>query len=332
VLHVLRPSVGTSAIGSISSVASLPSQLLSDVQSVQSLQASWRDTDGFTWNFDPINGNLNWWKQNNDIRPMMADEEKAPINEAPVSPTSVDRAKAIAAADSFLDAHGLGIIRAQGGTIEEQAWMTGSSMPCLMGAVEDSSGAVSSMMYPNPCGWYGGEVTIYYGAQLEGRSVVDVGGWPFRLSSVQINLEDYSVRGGNVIMNQQTERSSYPLISREEAMKRLEAGGRSPMYRWGDGQEVSVEIDKIELAWMRYDSWNGEKQETYYLPALSATGKVNYTRAEAQEYHTVVLLVADDAFDLGDNGGVMPSPVPMPVEPMMIEGAEAVSSPPEVAR
>jgi hypothetical protein len=179
----------------------------------------------------------------------------------------------------------------------------------------------AKLIYPSPC-WYPQEVTVFYGSSLEGRPVVDAGGWPFRLSSVQVSVSDYSVRGGNVQMMQGLDRSAYPLISAEEAMKRLEAGGRNPAYGWGT-EDVNVTIDTAELAWMRFDSWKDNKQETYYLPALAARGTVD-RKIEGQEpeaYYTVVPLVSDEAFDLGDGG--VPVPLPMPVEPLMMDAPAA---------
>ncbi len=324
VLRVRRPDLDPSLIRNVGVPAGLPSVLAGQVVSVQSLNMSWMDGESFTWSFDPAYGHLNWWKQQ-DVAGLRVPENDQPI--------TVDKARAIAAADAFLNAHGLGSIREQGGMVEDQPWMTATDamMPCLFKeeamardaeANAASAGEATSLIYPSPCGWYPQEVTVFYGSNLEGRPVVDAGGWPFRLSSVQVSLSDYSVRGGNVQMMQGLDRSAYPLISREEAVKRLEAGGRNPVYGWGT-EDVNVTIDTAELVWMRFDSWKDSKQETYYLPALAARGTVDH-KIEGQEpepYHTVVPLVSDDAFDLGDGG--VPVPLPMPAEPLMMDAPAA---------
>lgn len=329
VFRVRRPDIAADVVRGIAVPAGLPNALAGQIDRVQSINMSWMDREQFTWNFDPSYGHLNWWKQYDPrIASSMEASLIAPDRQPNGQPVSVDKERAIAAADAFLNAHGLGSIREQGGMVEDQPWMTAVdlAMPCILkdevaareaeAAGVSASGEATSLIYPSPCGWYPQEVNVFYGSNLEGRPVVDAGGWPFRLSSVQVSLSDYSVRGGNVQMMQGLDRSAYPLINAEEAMKRLEAGGRNPAYGWGT-EDVNVTIDTVELAWMRFDSWKDNQQESYYLPALAARGTVNRNiRGQAPEpYYTVVSLVADEAFDLGDNGLVPP----MPVEPLMMD-------------
>ena len=317
VYRVRHPDMSVDMIRRVGVPAGLPSALVGQVDQVQSFNMSWMDRESFTWNFDPAYGNLNWWKQYDSrvASGAIAEDLRTPNGE----PLAVDKTRAIAVADEFLNTHGLGFVREQNGSIEDQPWLTATdlAMPCILkdeaGAREEAAaGNATSLIYPSPCGWYPQEATVFYGSSLEGRSVVDSGGWPFRLSSVQVSLSDYSVRGGNVQMSQGMDRSAYPLISREEAMKRLEAGGRNPVYGWGT-EDVNVTIGTAELAWMRFDSWKDNRQESYYLPALAVRGTIdrNTQGQEPEPYYTVVSLVADDAFDLGEGGGV---PVPLPVE------------------
>jgi hypothetical protein len=333
VFRVRRPDIATDVVRNIAVPAGLPNALAGQIDRVQSVNMSWMDREQFTWNFDPSYGHLNWWKQ---YDPRIAAGMEADV--IPQDQPALDKARAIAAADAFLNAHGLGSIREQGGMVEDQPWMTATdlAMPCIMkdevtareaeAAGVSASGEATSLIYPSPCGWYPQEVTVFYGSTLEGRSVVDAGGWPFRLSSVQVSLSDYSVRGGNVQMSQGVDRSAYPLITREEAMARLEAGGRNPVYGWGT-EDVNVTIETTELAWMRFDSWKDNRQESYYLPALAVRGTIdrNMQGQEPEPYYTVVSLVADEAFDLGDGGR------PMPVEPLMMDAPAASGAPTPVA-
>lgn len=331
VLHVKRPQPDASLIRSVASGAGLPGQLINGIQTVQSVQASWRDAQNFVWNIDPVNGNLNWWKE--------IDWRVTTPPVRPEKPPQVDKARLIAAADAFLDAHGLSAIKAQGGEVENSQWVNilfdkaaASSMPCIMkeeAAVRDISAAgdaklvVDPMIYPSPCdNYWPQQVSVFYGGSREGLQVVDAGGWPNRATSISVDVTTYEVMGGNVLFTEQTERSAYPLISKDEAMKRLQAGGRNVMYSW-DGAQMSVNITEVKLAWMRHDSWANGRQETYFLPALSAKGTSTYNNQEPQEYYTVVPLVADSAFDLDPNGGY---PVPMPL--MMDAG---VATPPPAA-
>ncbi len=299
VLRIRRPSLDSGVVRALAVPAGLPSVLAGQIKQMQSVNMSWLDTEDYQWNFDPMYGNLNWWMQY-DQR-VLAEMDAA--RESDVKPPTVDKALVIAAADRFLDAHGLSALREQGGVIDELPPNGGvSDAPCLL------KGA-TTMMYPSPCGWYPTEVTVYYGTKLEGRSAVDTGGYPFRTSSVQVSLKDYAVRGGNVQMTQGFDRSSYALIGKEEALKRLQDGGRNPVYSWGgEGGDVDVKITKAELVWMRFDSWTNSKQESFYLPALAAEGTVDrkIMGQEPEIYRTVVPLVADDAFDLGDQTTVSP--------------------------
>ncbi len=339
VLHVNRPTPDAGLVRSVGNSAGLPGQILSGIQTVQSIQASWRDNQSFTWNVDPVNGNLNWWKE--------IDWRVAQEQARPEKPPKVDQARVIAAANAFLDAHGLGAVKNQGAEIDNSPYVralldgtSDTSMPCLMKEeavrmeatdtrIADpaiSAVAPSAMIFPSPCGgWWPQQITVFYGTNREGLSVVDAGGWPNRASSINVDVMTYEVMGGNVMFTEQVERSAYPLISREEGMKRLEAGGRNQIWPWGyEGQNINVTISEVKLAWMRHDTWTEGRQQTYFLPALAAKGMVDRglkDQPQPEEYYTVVPLVADSAFDLGEQGG---GGVPMP---LMMDAAVPVPPP-----
>ena len=119
-------------------------------------------------------------------------------------------------------------------------------------------------------------------------------------------------------------RSAYPLLDSATVMKRLQEGGRNPVYPWGNEiKDVQVTIDKVELAWLRFDSWLNNRQETYDIPAIAASGHVNRNikGQEPEEYHTTVALVEDDAF-----AEMEPQPTPVPL-PMMEGGVAPPSAP-----
>jgi hypothetical protein len=130
-----------------------------------------------------------------------------------------------------------------------------------------------------------------------------------------------SVTGGNVVYAENLIRSAYPLLDSATVLKRLQEGGRNPVYPWGgESKDIQATIEKVELAWLRFDSWTDNKQQTYYIPAISASGHVDRGIAgqEPEEYHTTVALVKDDAFAeegtvTGSGGGtvqIMPAVAP----------------------
>ena len=164
------------------------------------------------------------------------------------------------------------------------------------------------------------QATVAYGGTREGRAVVDAGGWPYRHATVSVDLRTKQVTNGWIQLDERAERSSYPLISAESAKKRLQSGGQNPVWPYGDGGVVRVKLTSISLAWLRYDAWQDGLNETYYLPALLATGTVDRgTKEQApEEYRTLVPLVDDAAFM--DQPGPPPGPLPL-------EGGSAPGSP-----
>jgi hypothetical protein len=332
VLEVNRPAPDPSALRAFVQGYGLPSALVAGIKQVQSVQASWSDVDGYQWNTDGASGMLNWWKQQDQKIMPMEDNGQSP-------PAKVDDAKILAAADAFLRAHGLGSVADQGGTVEQYPnqpciYNEGVKMmapPSTAPAAPTKAGTVSAIavkpgiypMPPYPCRYFPVQANVYYGSTREGKPVVDMGGWPSRLSSVSVDTQTFTVMGGNVVFAEDVQRSSYPLLDQATVLERLKAGGRNPVYPWGsETKDITVTIDKIELAWLRYDSWDGNQPQTYYLPAIAASGHVDrgMTGQEPEEYHTTVALVKDDAF-----GDVAPEPGPMPV-PYMMQGSSGGGS------
>ncbi|HVM91049.1 MAG TPA: hypothetical protein VMU11_04100 [Verrucomicrobiae bacterium] len=331
VLEVHRATPDASSVRSFAQAYGLPSSLVGGIKTVQSVNASWLDADEYQWSMDGASGMINWWKQQDqNMQPMADGQEDAPAK--------VDDAKVLAAADAFLRSHGLGAVADQGGVVEQY-----DNQPCLMKADPASAptpapdtavatdAGVSTMIYPSPCRYFPVQANVYYGSTRDGKPVVDMGGWPSRMSSVNVDTATLQVMSGNVVYSEQTERSSYPLLDQATVLSRLQAGGRNPVYPWGnETKDIQVTIDKIELAWLRYDSWDNGIQQTYYLPAIAASGHVDrgIKGQDPEEYHTTVALVKDDAF-----GDVAPQPTPMPY---MIEGSSgsggAVASPPMMVK
>ncbi len=289
----------------IASSAGLPGQLLSMVKSVSGANVQWEDTEGFTWTFDLTSRSTSFWKDTVDgIR----------FGENPSKEPARDDKKLIAAADAFLDSHGFSAVRAQGGAVELndaiQPMMGGAEtaaaqgMPCILGA--DAAPSV----YPNPCGSWSPQATIVYGGTREGRSIMDMWGNPYRSTSLSVDRATNKVTNGSLQLEDKLSRSSYPLVSVETARKRLQEGGRNPVYPWGEEGEVRVSIKNISLVWIRYESWNAGTSQFYYLPGLLATGTVQRGNAVGaqDEYRTIISLVNDDAFDDGADEQI---PVPM---------------------
>jgi hypothetical protein len=318
--HVLRAKpaqLPTSGITAVVTGSGLPSQVIGSNPDVRSVNFSWKDADGLTWNFDGYGRSLGFWKDG-DVR-IMAES----VTNQKIAPTMED-AEAIRIADDFLTRKGLSFI-ARGSATVEKPWGYGiepASMPCPTepmpyvkteeAAAAGTSGSATSdsKMMIAPCGgWYPPQLTVSYTAQIGSRDVHDAGGWPFRAVSLQIDLVTKQIVGGNVWLPPQTESSRYPLISSAEAAKRLQEGGRNPIYPYYGGddvKEIVVTIEKTSLVWMRYDSWTNNQTQTYFVPAIAAEGTVSYAPDRKDLYRTVVPLVADDAFGGNDQPKIMP--------------------------
>lgn len=299
VYRVRQPGVSTSVARSIADAAGVPSQVSGGATEIQGANVSWRDAAGFIWNVDLPGRNLNWWKN--------VDYSKTQPEANPVSKIDVEAIKTVA--DNFLRANGFSHLVGQG-VIEENPMimplLRGESIPCAMSARPEAAPAVADldakmMIWPTPCG-YPIQVSVNYPDTRDGMSTVDAGGWASRKASIQIDISNNSIVGGNVMLPSNEDSSAYPLISSEEAMKRLMAGGNNPIYGWYDGsgvKEVRATISTVKLGWMRHDSWENNTMKTYFLPALLAEGTIDRgtpNQTEPEKYYTVVPLVADAAF------------------------------------
>jgi hypothetical protein len=252
-------------------------------------------------------------------------------------------------ARTFLTAHGFNAIASQ--TPEIQEWpqilpmmgkpiqADGAGMPCRyfegggvmmkgglpaadlgVNAISVSSAPPSgsdvsetSAIYPYPCGGWTTQVTLVYPASRDGKSVTDAYGNPASIATITIALASKEVTAGYVLLESAMDRSSYPLIDAETARRRLQSGGRNPVYGYGE-KNIVVHLKTIELVWMRYDSWKGGAHETYELPALLAKGTVDRGVKDqpVEEYRTIVPLLKDDVFAADEGGGP---------EPILYEGS-----------
>lgn len=290
----------------IAAVSGLPGQLISKVRSLRGANVQWEDTDGFTWTFDLTSRSMSFWKDVGDGLRFGSDPGKE---------SARDDKKWLAVADAFLDAHGFSAVRRQGGAVEQgeaiQPMMgaaenaVSSGMPCILGA------DVAPSIYPSPCGNWSPQVTVVYGGSYEARPILDMWGNPYRSTNIVVDRVTNKVTNGSLQLDDTFSRSAYPLISVETARKRLQSGGRNPVYPWGTEEgNVRVTVKNIAIVWIRYETWNAGASQLYYLPGLLATGTVQRGNAAdaGEEYRTVVSLVNDDAFD---DGADVPVPVPM---------------------
>jgi hypothetical protein len=213
--------------------------------------------------------------------------------------------------------------------------VSGSSGSGSAGAgqgVAAPAGIAMPMIYPPPypCGWWPQQATVSYGGTREGHKVEDISGYPFQVATVTVDLQSKAVTNGNVQLEDNVNRSTYPLIDQATAQRRLQSGGRNPIWDYGNGtKSIKVHIKTLEVVWMRYDTWSEGTSQTYYLPGLLATGTVDRGDGNTQEaYRTVMPLLQDDAFDFGNGYGggpmpyaaggavnVLPQPVPAPEKP-----------------
>ncbi|MCC7522321.1 hypothetical protein IT407_00760 [Candidatus Uhrbacteria bacterium] len=293
VYRVRLPSIDVSSARSIISVAGVPSQISNGISAVQYANVSWKDNEGFVWNTDIPSRNLNWWKEIDWSKEQPRERREVRL----------DKERVLAAADAFLRSHGLGSFAGQG-IIQEypeiMPLLRGESMPCIMAepaAAEDAK----MMIYPSPCGGYPMQVSVVYPEMRGGLPVVGSGGWPSNRASVSVDIESNTVMGGNVFQVNEEDASAYPLITSEEALKRLNAGGNNPVYGWyGEAgtSEVRVTISSVKIGWMRHETWADNQSRIFILPALIAEGTIDrgMSGQEPEKYQTVVPLVADEAF------------------------------------
>jgi len=348
VLQVSRNLPDAQTAGAFAHNAGLPSQALDSKASITSVSLQWKDSDDFQWSFDAAGRYASFWK--NVAYPEKTTEQPGKQN--------YDKNEIIAVADRFLDAHGFSAIRAGGGEIEDQQWIgimqgkpsDSAIYPCpLEGgtsgggvmAPQAKSATVSSpgvsvgagiaaqpgiIVRPIPCGWWPQQVTVFYGGTREGKPVVDASGNAYRPNSVTVDISSKQVMSGNLQLEENVERASYPLIDADTARKRLQSGGLNPVWPWGsETKTIKVSLDKLDVVWMRYDAWQENGNQTYYLPALRAKGTVNrgIKGQQPEDYVMLVPLVADGAFE---DQTVTPPPVIEPM-PAVQDGVRAESAP-----
>ncbi|MEO5927281.1 MAG: hypothetical protein ABIO72_01130 [Patescibacteria group bacterium] len=335
VLRAKSASLPTVGLKALALATGLPSQTIGDKPDLRSFNMSWKDTEGLTWSFDSIGRTLSFWKET-DYR-VMQPQADAKIKQP--TPLSDDEITAIA--NDFMTRHGFGTY-AQGKPTIDHPWNAGDDIatpPCpvmLMkteaasGNAGSGGGTVSSDMMPTPCGYsYPLVTSISYPSLVNGQATYDMGGYPSMGISLQIDLNAKQVTNGYLWLSPDTDSSKYPLIAPDEALKRLSAGGRNPLYWYGDGSSaVHVTIDSISLAWMRYDSWDNDGVKTFFLPALRATGTTDAGKGQTDIYQTVVPLVSDGAF-----GGATPPPIMLPMtDPAAPAVAPAIAPKPATTR
>ncbi|MBU1448573.1 hypothetical protein KKF45_01895, partial [Patescibacteria group bacterium] len=235
----------------------VPSQALGSDANLTNLNVSWIDGDGMQWTYDANNHMVSFWKNRSD---MMREDDGTR------EPPTVDDAEYLRIAHEFFAQKGFGGVTLGTGSVEKP-WGDGD-MRCPMPLMEDAtvssepsgSGeavAMKAIVAPDVgttsiarCWWPGYQINVVYEGVRDGKRLVDAGGWPWRAANVSIDPTDKSVTGGSIYLDRAAESSQYPLISKEEAEKRLRSGGRNPLYVWESGN-VSVHIKTLDLVFMR---------------------------------------------------------------------------------
>jgi hypothetical protein len=362
VIKLGRSMPDAKTAGLIAERSGLPSAVLNRVTEITGVNVQWKDGQGLAWSYDAASRSLSAWREN------YSNDQGSPLKMPP------DRTEAIAIADSFLDSHGFGDIKARGGTVEPSPWevmpmvagggTSAMAYPCLMERSVSSDGGmtpppmatppsapmsdlpvikmmapiqqmpmedgqedvatdVAPAIWPSPCGWDYSQVTVTYPEKRDGQSVVQLGGYPAFAGSVVVDLRNKRISSVSLMLTRPTERSAYPLIDAATAKRRLQAGGLNPIWPYADSGSIKVTVEKVELVWLRHESWKEGTSLTYDLPALLATGSVQRGDSKTEEqYRTVVPLLTDDALDESiDWGGSGGMPVPSPT-PLMMEAGE----------
>jgi hypothetical protein len=141
---------------------------------------------------------------------------------------------------------------------------------------------------------------------------------------VTVRLTDLAVQGLNVMMSEPADSANYPTIDHETAKRRLQSGGRQPVYPWGnETKNITVHLTRVDLVWIRAEDWRDGTRSAFWLPGLRATGTVDrgIKNQPAESYQTVIPLLNDDAFE-PDVTEPYPVPVPMPaIEPATVPPA-----------
>ena len=322
-------------VGQLASRSGLPAQAIGNSDTITSVNVQWLDADKFQWTFDAGSRSVSFWKQ--ETNPVVYGD-----GTGAKQPPQVPDQDVLRIADAFLDAHGFSAVRQSGGTVEQSPRilpMMGAavsadvppSYPCPAIDARATEPAVKGeampTIYPYPCGGWQETVTVVYGGMRDGRPVTDAYGNPQQSATVTVNLSTKGVSGGYLQLDQNMDRSAYPLIDAATARKRLQSGGQNPVWPWGsENRTIKVRVTKIEIVWIRYDSWQNGATQTYFIPGLRATGTVDRGIAGSQpeEYRTVVPLVNDSAFDQettpfpeSRGGGavqIFPAPEPVPAK------------------
>ncbi|HWQ99987.1 MAG TPA: hypothetical protein VN397_04055, partial [Candidatus Methylomirabilis sp.] len=309
----------------------------------------WHDADGFTWTYDAANRSASFWKE----IPIKESErgKKPPFDEAAV----MKAADAFMDAHGFSEIRKKGGVIQDIPQFHPlmKGGGTDSSMPCITndavrpevgsprlglapsgvgtaspgiappaGAPDGDSGKIraepETAIYPSPC-WWPIQATVSYPGEREGRKLADSYGNDVNVSNIAIDLQTGQVANGFVQLDENAERSSYPLIDRETAKRRLQSGGRNPVWPWGNETgNIEVHLKTIELVWMRYDVWNNGTNDTYYLPAIRGLGTVLRGKGmEPEEYRTIIPLLADDVFEDVTPPG--PEPLPLGGDAQMLQ-------------
>ncbi|MFO0764449.1 MAG: hypothetical protein U0487_00160 [Patescibacteria group bacterium] len=307
VYRAVRTKPDASITKTLLKSAGLPAALADGISEVQSLNASWKGKGGMVWSFDAMSNSLSWWKevaypQNYEGQPKL------------------DKDRAIKVAQDFVKANGLTGYATTAPELEDAPWirplMEGTSMPCAAVKAEPAGFAgdlpVNDMVATSdraivaPCFWYPRTVNIVYPDKRDGKRVTDAwSGYPQQVLTITVSLDTYEVTGGYANLPTSLEASSYPMIDKGAVEEALKKGGRSPYYGWGKkGTRVQVQYNTFEQVVMRYDSWKDNKNETYFVPALLATGKVDSGDGNGlQDYRTIVPLIKAEFLE------EMPTPI-----------------------
>lgn len=328
----------TTTVGKFAQQAGLPAEVTGSIAGVTSLNFQWKDRDGFIWTYDAANRTASFYKETSDGA---EDQRIKPL---------FDEAESLKIANDFLDAHGFSAIRKREGKVQDLpqflplmkgAEETKEAMPCIQEggsgvesagvgrggvglavaepavgiAVPDkpqppATGNAAPAIYPSPC-WWPIQATVTYPGEREGRKIADSYGADMNTTSLAVDLRTKQVVNGYIQLDENMERSSYPLIDEAAARRRLQSGGRNPVWPWGNETgNIKVRLKTLKLVWMRHDAWLNGTSDTYYLPGLRATGSVERGEGmEPEEYRTIVPLLADDAFE--DAAPPAPAPLPM---------------------
>jgi len=131
-----------------------------------------------------------------------------------------------------------------------------------------------------------GVAVVRFNAKQDGQGIWSPNGAARIGATLEIERANGRVMQGSFLVRQDPDRSDYATISRDEARKRLAAGGLSGTPS-GD-----VVINTLSFEWVHVSD-NDEPPTQYLYPAIIGTGEITFSDNRTGPYRIVVSLIQE---------------------------------------